>query len=516
MPASTPAPTRKRSRAQLADDDLDELSPQKAKATTPLSGGQKKRKLNTQGASPVAGALSTLSRKVSGFLGFGGTKGKGNLQEAEEEEDELAGEKNVLDVEVSETEDSERINASERGSRTGSQRRSGRQKRGALSPIPKTSTKSSTTKKTTTEKPKIDIYDVAVSDEEGSGATGSKARDTIERTKSILKEKRTPGRPRKSDILKRDKAIAREEARKRIAEEEEDPAANEREEGETSKRRKTKSRVEENSLDDAEALTEAPLNTSKRGRPKKIPQEDSMPIAAPPKGILTPSRGRPGKSRKSVAFEHEGSDMDLGFKDLPLSTGTKKANPPTEDLIEEAQEESDSAAEGISSEEEDAACAICLKLNSRKGNEILFCDGCEKAVHQKCYEVPVIPDGDWFCRDCKPDADEEMGLDANEVLTAQSELPDIEGFEGHLRIAQRILLDKLTGQRRLKLCGHDEQMQKVHQLVEQTVVAGEGNSMLVIGGRGSGKTTVSYSAMFSMLSAELSEAGGVCYIRHLC
>jgi origin recognition complex subunit 4 len=488
------------------------LSPQKGKTSAPLSGGQKKRKLNAQGSSPVAGTLSTISRKIGGFLGFGGRKGKENLREAEEEEDELAGEKDIFDVEVSEPEDSERTQADGRGSRTGSQRRSGRQKREVLSPIPKTSTKSSATKKATPEKPKVDIYDVAVSDDEGSGATGSKSRDTIERTKSILKEKRTPGRPRKSDILKRDKAVAREEARKRIAEEDEDPVADEvEEEVETPKRRKTRNRIDENSRDDADTQMEAPPSTSKRGRPKKVPQDDSMPISAPPKGILTPSRGRPGRSRKSVAFEREGTDVDLGFKDLPKSASNKKAKAPSPDLTEETQEaqkEGDSAAEESSSEGEEAACAICSKLNSRKGNEILFCDGCEKAVHQKCYDVPVIPKGDWFCRDCKPDAEDEMDLAVNEASTGvdpQSELPDIERFEDHLRIAQRVVLDKLTGQGRLKLCGHDEQMQKVHQLVEQTVLAGEGNSMLVIGGRGCGKTTVSYSAMFSVLNTNLSE-----------
>jgi origin recognition complex subunit 4 len=59
-----------------------------------------------------------------------------------------------------------------------------------------------------------------------------------------------------------------------------------------------------------------------------------------------------------------------------------------------------------------------------------------------------------------------------------------------LKMAQRLILDRLTGQSRIKLCGHDDQSQKVHQIVEQTVLAGEGNSMLVIGARGSGKTTV--------------------------
>jgi origin recognition complex subunit 4 len=70
------------------------------------------------------------------------------------------------------------------------------------------------------------------------------------------------------------------------------------------------------------------------------------------------------------------------------------------------------------------------------------------------------------------------------------EIPDIEGLDGHLMIMQKLVLDKLTGRRRLKLHGLDDELQKVHQVVEQTVVSGEGNSMLIIGARGCGKTTV--------------------------
>ena len=52
------------------------------------------------------------------------------------------------------------------------------------------------------------------------------------------------------------------------------------------------------------------------------------------------------------------------------------------------------------------------------------------------------------------------------------------------------ILSGLTGQRRLPLISLSSPYQKVHQLVSQTVLAGEGNSMLIIGSRGSGKTTL--------------------------
>lgn len=52
------------------------------------------------------------------------------------------------------------------------------------------------------------------------------------------------------------------------------------------------------------------------------------------------------------------------------------------------------------------------------------------------------------------------------------------------------ILAGLTCKRRSHLIGLDEEFHKVHQLVQQTVLAGEGNSMLIIGARGCGKTTL--------------------------
>ena len=58
------------------------------------------------------------------------------------------------------------------------------------------------------------------------------------------------------------------------------------------------------------------------------------------------------------------------------------------------------------------------------------------------------------------------------------------------------ILRNVTGRRRFRLLPHlAEEYQKVHQLLSQTVLAGEGNSMLVIGSRGSGKSTLVESAI---------------------
>jgi energy-coupling factor transporter ATP-binding protein EcfA2 len=53
-----------------------------------------------------------------------------------------------------------------------------------------------------------------------------------------------------------------------------------------------------------------------------------------------------------------------------------------------------------------------------------------------------------------------------------------------------ISLEKLTQRRPPPVIHLDEESSKVHNLIEATVTAGEGNSMLIIGARGSGKTTL--------------------------
>jgi origin recognition complex subunit 4 len=560
---SSPAVTRKRSRADL---DEDELSPEKGKMTTPLA-SIKKRKLNMNGSSPAGGTvLSSLKRRVTGIFGWK-AKEKENLR-AEEEEDELASgvsldtndgkhgapEKDIWDIEVSESEED-----------TGPKRRNDSERTRSISTPnrPKAASNKGSAKSnhvSGADELAEDIWEVP---EEDASARRSarKYTSSVEIAKAYLapvsddKERpaaRSPGRPKKSQILKEAKKLSNKAVRERMMAAGSENEDEEDETGITTKTRKAgRSRREESQ---AHTAPQSAASTDrKRGRPRKVSIDISESARQVPKGILTPSKQKAGRPRKSVAFEEEG-EVNLGFKDLPgkksknatpgnekepeevesdeaddiacaLCSGldSKKKNPiiicekcdysvhqkcyklsvvPEGDWFckdcqptQEPETEDGSEEEIDSDAREDIACAICSGLDSKKKNPIIICDGCDYVVHKKCYQVSAIPQGDWFCKGCESKTDNDVLFpqldDDLDLAGSSNNLPDIEGFEEHLRRMQRTILDRLTGQKRIRLRGYDDEMQKVHQVVEQTVLAGEGNSMLVIGPRGCGKTTVS-------------------------
>ncbi|XP_078112590.1 bromodomain-containing protein 1-like [Sander vitreus] len=73
-------------------------------------------------------------------------------------------------------------------------------------------------------------------------------------------------------------------------------------------------------------------------------------------------------------------------------------------LMDRFEKESHAATQGQSDlqslVDEDAVCCICMDGDGADSNVILFCDSCNIAVHQECYGVPYVPEGQWLCRHC--------------------------------------------------------------------------------------------------------------------
>ena len=67
--------------------------------------------------------------------------------------------------------------------------------------------------------------------------------------------------------------------------------------------------------------------------------------------------------------------------------------------LEQSQKLRDTAVE---EGEKEIICAVCGDGDIQDNNEIVLCDCCDVAVHQLCYGVDEIPEGDipWYCRRC--------------------------------------------------------------------------------------------------------------------
>ncbi|KAL4871799.1 hypothetical protein BDV12DRAFT_183384 [Aspergillus spectabilis] len=79
------------------------------------------------------------------------------------------------------------------------------------------------------------------------------------------------------------------------------------------------------------------------------------------------------------------------------------------------------------------------------------------------------------------------------------------GYAKEVRVLAKTVIEKLNGKRLVPLRGLEPEYHKVNQLIEQTVTVGEGNSMLLLGSRSSGKTAIIETIVSSLRKGHKNE-----------
>ncbi|MCJ1292115.1 hypothetical protein MMC34_003665 [Xylographa carneopallida] len=217
-------------------------------------------------------------------------------------------------------------------------------------------------------------------------------------------------------------------------------------------------------------IHETPVRSS--GRQRK-PTRQLLEIQMAKKAVVTPTkspgrkRGRPPNVAPTPSRPPQ-TEIELHFKDIPGKIDSKGATPAREDEISPSGQAMLAKHQPVSP-----------KITKDRPSSRITPAGSIESQHS-------------------PQEDQST----EHYLKHLTSVLNNENMELLFVLLQNYILDGLTGQRRLPLIGHDEEFQKVLQLLQQTIYAGEGNSMLVIGARGSGKTTLVENAILQAQSSD--------------
>ena len=173
-------------------------------------------------------------------------------------------------------------------------------------------------------------------------------------------------------------------------------------------------------------------------------------------------RGRPPKSAVKVSTSRNDKEL-VHFDDIRTTPRKSKATSPQAIIV--SSEERDAVPEPL---------ALNPNRSTRKKQFEELSHGEREGEREEqsiiCVEPKKVQHSGPFAK-------------LEELLQQQQ-------YKALLPLLQRDILERLTGKKRISLVGLEDTHRKVYQLLEQTVVAGEGNSMLVIGARGTAKSTL--------------------------
>ncbi|PON71192.1 Autoimmune regulator [Trema orientale] len=85
----------------------------------------------------------------------------------------------------------------------------------------------------------------------------------------------------------------------------------------------------------------------------------------------------------------------------------------------------------FSTYENDDLCYVC-----RDGGDLLCCDGCPRAFHGRCINLPSIPSGTWYCKLCQNLFERDKSVECNANAVAAGRVPGVDPIE---QIANRCI-----------------------------------------------------------------------------
>uniref|UniRef100_A0A3B4BLM2 Uncharacterized protein n=1 Tax=Periophthalmus magnuspinnatus TaxID=409849 RepID=A0A3B4BLM2_9GOBI len=139
--------------------------------------------------------------------------------------------------------------------------------------------------------------------------------------------------------------------------------------------------------------------------------EKGVQVPANMEAIPQPVVSSPPRHRLYTCYDLD--DLDVAwlnlvnkeFKQMALPAldelTLERALVELESLCEQKMQQAIEEEEGLGIEyDEDVVCDVCRSPEGEDGNEMVFCDKCNVCVHQACYGILKVPQGNWLCRTC--------------------------------------------------------------------------------------------------------------------
>ncbi|CAF9931606.1 hypothetical protein IMSHALPRED_008662 [Imshaugia aleurites] len=261
--------------------------------------------------------------------------------------------------------------------------------------------------------------------------------------------------------------------------------------------------LEGDNLDSGKSLPEAVRRAKKRMKELEIDMRD-QPGAGTSSGRLRRKSGRP-----SGVVENAANAEAVSTASLRQKTVQPKQALATAAVLEEDKDEDEDLGFWNISRREASGDELAQEHQMDGLDHVQPLDTPSKLRKKRKVMTPALLDRESSLSRTTPVSSLRNSYKAdrtrleNEHAKALQEM--LEKEPELLTMLQTRVLENLTGKRCLPLVNLENEYEKVHQLVEQTILAGEGNSMLIIGSRGSGKTTLVETAISELASDHRDE-----------